>query len=57
MAEDKAKDPGAERDAAIAKARDAELKRQQAVTDAVAKAGAEELPKIGGPLLEPGLGR
>jgi hypothetical protein len=38
-------------------AEDAELKRQKAVVDAVAKANEKELPKLGGPLKEPGLGR
>lgn len=38
-------------------ARQAELDRQAAVTDAVAKAAADELPTFGGPLMEPGLGR
>lgn len=46
-----------QRDAAIEKAREAELKRQQDVVDAVAKAGKDELPKIGGPMANPGLGR
>lgn len=45
------------RDKQSAKAHDAELERQQAVVDAVAAAGEKELPKIGGPLLDPGLGQ
>ena len=45
------------RDAAIVAARDAELARQSAVVDAVAEAGASELPLLGGPMAEPGLGR
>jgi hypothetical protein len=44
------------RDAAIQEAQEAELKRQKAVADAVAKANAEELPKLGGPMKNPGLG-
>lgn len=44
-------------DKASAKAREAELARQQDVVAAVAKAHADELPALGGPLLEPGLGR
>lgn len=44
------------RDALIAKARDRELKRQEDVRKAVAD-GAGELEKLGGPLLDPGLGR
>lgn len=35
-------------DPEIAAARDAELKRQQDVIDAVAKANRDELPKLGG---------
>ena len=38
-------------------AEDRELKRQQEVVDAVAKANDDELPNLGGPLKEPGLGR
>lgn len=38
-------------------AEDRELRRQKAVVDAVAKANDNELPKLGGPLKEPGLGR
>ncbi len=38
-------------------AEDAELKRQKAVVDAVAKANEKELPKLGGPLKNPGLGQ
>lgn len=34
-----------------------ELKRQQDVREAVAKAHKDELPKLGGPLKNPGLGR
>jgi len=45
------------RDKLTDKARDAELERQDDVAEAVAKAGAKDLPKIGGPMLEPGLGR
>lgn len=45
------------RDERTAKAREAELKRQERVEDAVGKAGTDELPKIGGPLMQPGLGR
>lgn len=41
------KDPGAA-------AADAELARQGAVTDAVAEAHEKELPKLGGPELNPG---
>lgn len=44
-------------DRAIAAARDAELKRQADIEAAVAKAGADELPKLGGSLNDPGLGR
>lgn len=44
-------------DARSREARDAELDRQQAVVDAVAKAHDDELPKLGGAILEPGLGR
>lgn len=54
MSDDKAEDS---RDAAIARAREAELKRQEDVIAAVAKAGEKELPKLGGPLQNPGLGR
>lgn len=45
------------RDERTAKARDAELKRQENVEKAVAKAGTDELPELGGPLMQPGLGR
>lgn len=45
------------RDEGSAAARDAELKRQEAVVAAVAKANEVELPKLGGPLKNPGLGR
>lgn len=45
------------RDELTAKAREAELQRQQDVVDAVAQAHEDELPAIGGPLLEPGLGK
>lgn len=45
------------RDERTIQAREAEQKRQEAVVDAVAKANDEELPKLGGPLLNPGLGR
>ena len=38
-------------------AEDAELARQQAIVDAVAMANEKELPKLGGPLENPGLGR
>ncbi|HEV8282358.1 MAG TPA: hypothetical protein VGQ02_10885 [Candidatus Limnocylindrales bacterium] len=37
-------------------AEDAELKRQEDVRKAVAKANEKELPKLGGPLKNPGLG-
>lgn len=43
-------------DAAKAAARQAELDRQQAVVDAVAGVG-DELAKLGGSFLEPGLGK
>lgn len=46
-----------DQDTAEAKAAQAELKRQEAVRDAVDAANAKELPKLGGPLREPGLGR
>lgn len=46
-----------ERDERTARARDAELKRQENVEKAVDKAGSDELPKIGGPIMQPGLGR
>lgn len=42
-------------DAASAAARQAELDRQQAIVDAVAGSG-DELAKLGGPTLYPGLG-
>lgn len=38
-------------------ARRAELKRQDDQREAVAKAGRDDLPKIGGPMKSPGLGR
>jgi hypothetical protein len=38
-------------------AEDAEVKRQEEIVKAVAKAHDKELPKLGGPLREPGLGR
>lgn len=41
----------------IEKARQAELDRQAEVEAAVAVANKHELPKLGGDLLEPGLGR
>ena len=44
-------------DAASAKAHDAELARQADVEAAVAKANKTELPALGGPLMDPGLGR
>lgn len=34
-----------------------EIKRQEAMLEAVEKAGKHDLPKLGGPLKEPGLGR
>ncbi len=40
-----------------ASAERAELSRQADVVDAVAKANDEDLPKLGGPLRNPGLGR
>lgn len=46
-----------ERRPGIAKAQEAELKRQADVEAAVAKAHEKELPKLGGDMLEPGLGR
>jgi len=49
--------PTAGRDAATASAREAELHRQATVKKAVAEANKSELPKLGGPLMEPGLGR
>lgn len=49
--------PASKRDAEIAAARDAELELQRAVVDAVAAANVDELPTIGGPMAEPGLGR
>lgn len=45
------------RDEGRERARDAELKRQARVEAAVAKANEEDLPKLGGPLSNPGLGR
>lgn len=54
------KDPESDaerRDEASDKARDAELKRQESVVDAVAKANDEDLPKLGGAIRDPGLGR
>lgn len=42
------------RDADIKAAHQAELDRQQAVTEAVAAAHADELPKLGGPEPNPG---
>lgn len=44
-------------DTQVELARQAELDRQAAVVDAVAKAHTDELPTFGGPLMEPGLGR
>ncbi len=44
-------------DAAANAAREAELARQEEIVAAVAQANAEELPKLGGPLLDPGLGK
>lgn len=44
-------------DAAKAEARARELERQAAVVRAVRKAGRVELPELGGPLMDPGLGR
>jgi hypothetical protein len=38
-------------------AAEAELARQKDVVDAVAEAHETELPQLGGPLLEPGLGQ
>jgi hypothetical protein len=35
----------------------AELARQEEVRRAVLKAGTDELPRLGGPIREPGLGR
>jgi hypothetical protein len=35
-------------------AREAELERQQMVQEAVALANEEELPKLGGPIMNPG---
>jgi hypothetical protein len=56
MADDEKK-AAATRDERTEKARDAELKRQENVEKAVGKAGADELPDLGGPLMQPGLGR
>lgn len=46
-----------ERPAGELKAEARELARQAAIVEAVAKAGETELPKLGGVLLDPGLGR
>jgi len=51
------KTPGEIRDEKTHKAREAEERRQERQVEAVAKANDEELPKLGGPLLQPGLGR
>lgn len=45
------------RDRATAAARKAEEDRQAAIVAAVDKANTAELPKLGGPLRSPGLGR
>lgn len=45
------------RDEGTVAAREAELERQADVREAVAKAGRTDLPKLGGPLKNPGLGR
>jgi len=45
------------RDRATAAAHKAELDRQADIAKAVGKAGKDELPKLGGPLMNPGLGR
>lgn len=57
MSTDTEKTDAERRDEGTDKAREAELKRQAAVEAAVAKAHDEELPKLGGPLRNPGLGR
>jgi hypothetical protein len=49
--------PATGRDAATHAARAAELARQAEIVEAVATAGAAELPALGGPFMEPGLGR
>ena len=46
-----------ERRPGIGDAQKAELKRQADIEKAVAQANKSELPKLGGDLLEPGLGR
>lgn len=51
---DTTKDPAPDRET---EAREAELRRQADQVEAVERAGAKDLPKLGGPLLEPGLGR
>jgi hypothetical protein len=50
------KTPAESRDEKTHKAREAELRRQERQVEAVAKAH-DELPKLGGPMLQPGLGR
>lgn len=57
MSDTKEQTDAERRDEASQAAKDAELKRQERVVDAVAKANDEELPKLGGALKNPGLGR
>lgn len=57
MSEATEKTDAERRDEGTAKAREAELKRQADVVAAVAKANDDELPKLGGPIRNPGLGR
>lgn len=49
--------PAPERSPGELEAERAELDRQKAIEDAVKAAHEDELPKLGGSLLEPGLGR
>lgn len=57
MADEQKTDPGAAHDKASHEAREAEEARQRDIVKAVDKTNREDLPKIGGPLKNPGLGR
>ena len=57
MADTKETKAEAAADSASEAARKAELDRQDAQREAVAKAGREDLPKLGGAMKNPGLGR
>jgi len=50
-------EPATDRDKKSKEAHDAELARQKDVADAVDAANADELPKLGGPMLNPGGGQ